>query len=73
VGRDVARAQAMVEHGIITRERSCEQKRAYGHRNDALHAAKAIFRKTGRQADPYKCPFCTQYHVTKLRHGDYAE
>lgn len=70
VRRDSERAQRMVEHGIITREKSCDHKQSFPNQNDARHAAKAVFRKTGRQAATYKCSFCHEYHVSKFKHGE---
>ena len=68
--RDVERAQAMVEAGLITPQNSCLQKVAFALRTHALGAAKRMGQKVGRKTEVYKCPFCKHYHVTKLRHGE---
>lgn len=70
--RDTDRAQALVACGKITREKSCEHKQSFPNQNDARHACKNVFAKTGRQAVSYKCQFCQQYHVSKLKHGEDA-
>jgi hypothetical protein len=64
------RAHAMVEHGVITRDKACDHKRVYYNKNDARHGAKAVARKTGRLATYYRCEFCRNYHVTKFKHGE---
>jgi hypothetical protein len=68
--RDTARAERMVEAGIITERDACTGKATFFHKNDARYAAKQIFRKTGRSASTYRCPFCGNWHVTKQRHGE---
>ncbi len=66
--RDTDRADVLVSHGIITREDACDKKQRFVALNDARHAAKSVFQRTGRTATTYKCSFCDGWHVTKLKH-----
>jgi hypothetical protein len=66
------RVRAMINVGIVTRERACDSKQSYPNRNDARHAAKGIFAKTGRETATYRCEFCGLWHITKFRHGEEA-
>ena len=68
--RDVARAVEMVKHGCISEKRSCLSKVSFPNRNDAIHAAKAVANKTGRETSVYSCSWCSGWHVTKAKWGE---
>lgn len=65
-----ARAQDLVLHGIIREDRACRGKVAYHSQADARHAAKFVARKLDREMTVYACPFCSEWHMAKLRHGE---
>ena len=68
--KDIARAQALVASGAISEKRSCLSKVSYPTLNDARHAAKGVFAKTGRNCTTYACQFCAHWHCTKAKHGE---
>lgn len=65
------RAEAMVAHGVITKAESCDRKTGYS-RNEARHRAKIVARRTNHRTTTYKCAFCGQYHVAKIKFGEEA-
>jgi len=66
------RAQKLVEVGAIQPDRACLRKNAYANQNDARHAAKGMALAYDRTVETYKCPFCPNWHLTKLSHGEDA-
>ena len=70
MSRDLARASELVRVGAISDRRSCIYKVSYPTLNDARHAAKGVFAKTGRNCTTYACQFCKGWHTTKMKYGE---
>lgn len=58
------RASTLVRVGALAPGQFCLGKTAYPSRNDAIHAAKAVLRDTGKPMYPYPCPCCGHHHLT---------
>lgn len=57
----------LIASGTITRETSCDGKRAYRTLEYAEKRARESAASYGRPMKAYFCPFCTQYHVASER------
>ena len=53
------------------RRRSCEGKKAYPTREDAIHNAGSLrWWNSGGTWSAYRCRFCGQWHVGRMPAGD---
>jgi tRNA G26 N,N-dimethylase Trm1 len=47
--------------------KKCERKREYATRHIAKLAAQRGSAKYGEKMEPYRCPYCRVYHITRVK------